>query len=51
MVQQYLTVKSMKSDLKDNKPDTFQESRLIKISLNVVLWLIEAYDRDGLGVN
>lgn len=51
MVQQYLTVKSMKSDLKDNKPhDAFQESRL-KISLNVVLWLIEAYDRDGLGVN
>lgn len=50
MVQQYLTVKSMKSDQKDNKPDTFQESRL-KISLNVVLWLIEAYDRDGLGVN
>lgn len=50
MVQQYLTVKSMKSDLKDNKPDAFQESRL-KIPLNVVLWLIEAYDRDGLGVN
>lgn len=50
MVQQYLTVKSMKSDLKDNKPDALLESRL-KISLNVVLWLIEAYDRDGLGVN
>lgn len=50
MVQQYLTVKSMKSDLKDNKPDAFLESSL-KISLNVVLWLIEAYDRDGLGVN
>lgn len=50
MVQQYLTVKSMKSDLKDNKPDAFQESRL-KIPLNVVLQLIETSDRDGLGVN
>lgn len=51
MVQRYLTVKSIQSDLKDNKLDAFQESTVKDISLNVVLWLIETYDGDGLRVN